>query len=66
MRKYFILNSHNQLKYIGKFEDFPSAWDYLNYSTNENFVWLMSDRRLEQLIKDGISLLNYFSEDQNK
>lgn len=49
MKNYFIITPNNDLKYIGEFNEFKDAWEYLEYDTNQRFVWLISERSIRKL-----------------
>lgn len=39
----------NEVKFIGEFEEFRDAWEFLNYESNERFVWLISENSMKKL-----------------
>ncbi len=49
MKKYYILTPMNDVEYIGEFEEFKDAWDFLEYSSNN--VWLVSENSINKLYK---------------
>lgn len=57
MKKYYVLTVQNDIEFLGNFENFSEAWDFLNYESNKRFVWLISDQNLLSLhTKIGILL----------
>lgn len=49
MKKYYIISPMNEVKFIGEFEEFRDAWEFLNYESNERFVWLISENSMKKL-----------------
>ena len=48
----------NDVEYIGEFPEFKDAWDFLEYSSNVRYVWLISEnsmKKLNSLFKEIIS-----------
>jgi len=41
----------NDVEYIGEFEEFKDAWDFLEYSSNIRYVWLVSENSINKLYK---------------
>lgn len=39
----------NEVEYIGEFEEFRDAWDFLEYSSNIRYVWLASENSINKL-----------------
>lgn len=36
----------NDVEYIGEFEEFKDAWDFLNYDIDVRYVWVLSENKL--------------------
>lgn len=51
MKKYFVITPMNEVKYIGEFEEFRNAWEFLNYESNQRFVWLISENSMNKLFQ---------------
>ena len=51
MKKYYVLTPMNDVEYIGEFEEFKDAWDFLEYSSNIRYVWLVSENSINKLYK---------------
>ena len=49
MKKYYILTPMNDVEYIGEFEEFRDAWEFLEYESNIRFVWLVSENSINKL-----------------
>jgi len=49
MKKYYVLTPMNDVEYIGEFEEFKEAWDFLEYSSNIRYVWLVSENSINKL-----------------
>lgn len=39
----------NDVEYIGEFKEFRDAWDFLEYSSNIRYVWLVSENSINKL-----------------
>ena len=57
MKKYFIITPMNEVEYVGEFEEFRDAWDFLNYESNQRFVWLISENSIRKLFNTFEGLL---------
>ena len=49
LKKYYILTHKTDIKFLGEFKHFNEAWEYVNYESNDNFVWLISEKHLREL-----------------
>lgn len=49
MKKYYVLTPMNDVEYVGEFQDFKEAWDFLEYSSNIRYVWLVSENSINKL-----------------
>ena len=49
MKKYFIITPMNDVEYIGEFEEFRDAWDFIEYDSNIRYVWLVSENSINKL-----------------
>jgi hypothetical protein len=49
MKKYYVLTPMNDVEYIGEFQEFKEAWDFLEYSSNIRYVWLVSENSINKL-----------------
>ena len=50
MKKYYILTNRLEIRYVGEFENFSEAWEYIDYSMQAPFVWLFKEENLLGLI----------------
>ena len=50
MKNYYILTNRLEIKYVGEFENFSEAWEYIDYSMQAPFVWLFKEENLLGLI----------------
>ena len=57
MKKYYALLNTNELVYLGEFANFHDAWEYADYETNMNFVWIFKDINLKILCDKAYKLL---------
>ena len=48
----------NDVEYIGEFEEFRNAWDFLEYESNIRYVWLISENSMHKLIKQFKNIIN--------
>lgn len=39
----------NDVEYIGEFEEFRDAWDFIEYDSNIRYVWLVSENSINKL-----------------
>lgn len=39
----------NEVSYLGEFEEFKDAWDFLEYESNVRYVWLISENSMKKL-----------------
>lgn len=51
LKKYFVLTNRNEINYVGEFENFSEAWEYIEYTIDQPFVWLFKEDNLRTLIK---------------
>jgi len=49
MKNYYILTSRNTIDFVGEFNNFAEAWDYISYDMERPFVWLLSENSLREL-----------------
>lgn len=49
MKRYYILTKNVTVEYVGEFENFSEAWDYINVEQNLNFVWLFKEENMLKL-----------------
>lgn len=52
LKKYFILTNKLQIEYVGDFENFSEAWNYIDYDMQKPFVWLFKEENLIKLIDE--------------
>lgn len=57
MKKYYAITPMNQTTFIGEFEDFRSAWDFVEYESNIRYVWIISENSLKFLNKQFNTIL---------
>lgn len=60
-KNYYILTKNNNIEFIGQFENFATAWDYLEYNINKDFVYLFNEKRLKELSDNIDFVLNKLS-----
>lgn len=51
LKKYFVLTNRNEINYVGEFQNFSEAWEYIEYTIDQPFVWLFKEDNLRTLIK---------------
>jgi len=51
LKKYFVLTNKNEINFVGEFENFSEAWEHIEYTTDQTFVWLFKEDNLRTLIK---------------
>lgn len=39
----------NDVQFIGEFEEFKNAWEFLEYESNIRYVWLISENSMKKL-----------------
>ncbi len=57
MKKYYILTPANDIQYIGNFETFKDAWEFVNYDSNFRYVWIVSENSINKLHKTLTNIL---------
>lgn len=50
LKRYYILTAHLDVVYIGEFENFSMAWDFVSYEENISFVYLFKEENLLKLV----------------
>lgn len=50
MKKYYILTNRLEIRYVGEFESFSDAWEFIDYEMQSPFVWLFKEENLIRLI----------------
>lgn len=60
-KNYYILTKNNNIEFIGQFENFATAWDYLEYNINKDFIYLFNEKRLKELSDNIDFVLNKLS-----
>lgn len=58
MKKYYIITPMNEVTYVGEFEEFRDAWEFLNYDSNLRFVWLISENSMKTLFNQFDEIIN--------
>lgn len=58
MKKYYTISPMNEVDYFGEFEDFKTAWDFLEYESNVRYVWLVSENSVKNLYSRFEEILN--------
>lgn len=48
----------NDVQFIGEFEEFKNAWEFLEYESNIRYVWLISENSMRKLHSTFNSILN--------
>lgn len=48
LKKYFIITRDNKIEYIGNFTSFKDAYDYAEYDSEINFIWIINEFRLRE------------------
>jgi len=51
-KNYYILTHNNDIEFIGKFENFSSAWDFMEYTVDRDFIYLFNEKRLKELFNN--------------
>lgn len=65
MKKYYILTPMNDVKYIGEFQEFKDAWEFLEYSSNLRYVWLISENSIKKLKESFEQIIENNNETDN-
>ena len=47
----------NDVEFIGEFAEFRDAWEFLEYESNQRFVWLVSENSIRKLFNTFEGLL---------
>ena len=50
MKNYYILTNRLEIKFVGEFENFSEAWNFIDYEMPSPFVWLFKEENLLGLI----------------
>jgi hypothetical protein len=50
MKNYYGLTNNQNLEYIGKFNSFKEVWDFIEYESDKNFIWIFNENRLQNLV----------------
>lgn len=48
----------NEVEYVGEFEEFKDAWEFLNYDSDLRFVWIISENSMKKLIGKFDNIIN--------
>lgn len=51
LKKYFVLTNRNEINFVGEFNNFSEAWEHIEYTIDQPFVWLFKEENLKQLVK---------------
>ena len=51
-KRYYILTNQLSIEYVGDFENFSDAWEYIDYEMSKPFVWLIKEENLLKLRND--------------
>lgn len=57
MKKYYTISPMNEVSYLGEFEEFKNAWDFLEYESNIRYVWLISENSMKKLVSEFKEIL---------
>ena len=52
MKKYYIFTNRNEVEYIGQFESFYEAWDFVDIEQQLNFLWLIEENDLMRVAEN--------------